>query len=273
MSGWPHNTKTIIIHNILAHIHTRMHTAYTITTYTYISLFIAGRLSPIDNCPRRISFSTSQVLLTQLHIQQTSNTVPSLKQLQTQLNSLSKAGRIDDALKIVQTVKQLDYPLHSNIICQLLNFATKWENKDVFSAALDIVNDDKVHYDEQLYTIVIKGLLAFYGFKDALGVYDEMVSEGLVPRRNLLYHLFEDCLKRNDTEYSCFFFDSLLARSILPPVELIIEFITLCLNEALHDYIMKLLEYYSSLNVPLEEKLVHHLKYYFEAYSKRYMVT
>ena len=34
---------------------------------------------------------------------------------------------------------------------------------------------------------------------------------------------------------------------------------------------MKLLEYYSSLNGPLKEKLVHQLKWYFEAYNNRYV--
>ena len=230
------------------------------------------RLSCIESCPSRISFSTSQLLVTHLHIHHTSNnTIPSLKQLQTQLNSLSKTGHVDEALNIVHTVKQLQYPLHSNIVCQLLNFATKWDNKDVFTTALSFINDNNLPHDEQIYTTIIRGLLTFYGFTDAMTVYSEMISKGFIPRRNLLYHLFEDCLRRDDAKNSCFFFDSLLARSILPPIQLLIQFIMLCLNEGLHNYIMKLLEYYSSLNVPLKEELVHQLKWYFEAYNNRYV--
>ena len=151
----------------------------------------------------------------------------------------------------------------------MLNFATEWENKDVFTATLEFMNDNKLPYDEQTYTTIIRGLLVFYGFTDALEVYSEMTSKGFIPRRNLLYHLFEDCLRRDDAKNCCFFFDSLLARSVLPPVQLLIQFIALCLNEGLHNYVMKLLEYYSSLNGPLKEKLVHQLEWYFEAYNNR----
>ena len=58
-----------------------------------------------------------------------------------------KLVKLIKPLKTVHTVKQLNYPLHSNIICQLLNFATKWDNKDVFTAALDFLKDNKVIYD------------------------------------------------------------------------------------------------------------------------------
>jgi len=231
--------------------------------------FIVGRLS-IESYASGTSFATSKLLATHLHTEHTT-TALSLKQLQTELISLSKTGQLDEALRIVQTVQQLNYPLHSNIVCQLLNFSTEWGNKDVFSTALDFISQNKLSYDEQVYTSVIKGLSVFYGFTEAMQVYSEMIDEGLTPRRNLLYHLFGDCLKRNDAKNSCFFFDCLLARSILPPVQLTIEFITLCLNEGLHNYVMKLLEYYSSLNVPLDEELVHHLKWYFEAYNERYV--
>ena len=184
---------------------------------------------------------------------------------------MSKTGHVDEALNVVHTVKQLQYPLHSNIVCQLLNFATKWDNKDVFSTGLSFINDNELAYDEQVYTTVIRGLLTFYGFTDAMEVYSEMISKGFTPRIRLLYHLFENCLRQDDAKNSCFFFDSLLARSILPPVQLLTQFITLCLNEGLHKYVMKLLEYYSSLNVPLKGELVHQLKWYFEAYNNRYV--
>ena len=184
---------------------------------------------------------------------------------------MSKTGQVDEALKTIHTVNQLNYPLHSNIICQLLNFATKWDNKDVFTAALDFLKDSQVIYDEQVYTTIISGLLKFYGFSEAVEVYNEMICEGFIPRKNLLHHLFEDCLNRNDVENSCAFFDSLLARSDIPPVQLLMEFITLCLNEGLHDYVMKLLEYYSLLNIPLEVELVQQLTWYFEACNKRYL--
>ena len=173
-------------------------------------MFVVGRHLPfIERCPSRNPFSTSQSLVSQLHIYR--NTTPSLKQLQAQLVTLSKTGQVDEALKTIHTVKQLNYPLHSNIICQLLNFATKWDNKDVFTAALDFLKDSKVIYGEQVYTTIISGLLKFYGFSDAVEVYNEMIIEGFIPRRNLLHHLFEDCLNRNDVENSCAFFDSLFA--------------------------------------------------------------
>lgn len=196
--------------------------------------------------------------------------MPSLKQLQNELISFSKSGQLDEALKLIHTVKQLNYPIHSNVICQLLNFATHWGNKDVFTTALDFVSDNKISHDEQVYTTIIRGLLTFNGFHDAIEVYSDMIHKGLVPRRNLLYQLFEDCLNRNDIENLCFFFDYLLTQSILPPVQLLTRFIVLCSNEGLHDRVMKLLEYYSTLNVPLEEELVHQLKWYFESYNRRY---
>lgn len=231
--------------------------------------FTVGRL--VESCPSRICFSTSQALVTHLQSHHTnSNTIPSLKHLQTDLISLAKSGHIEEALKIVHTVKQLGYPLHSNTVCQLLNFSTKWDNKSVFTATLDFINDNKITYDEQLYTTIIRGLLRFYQFPDAMEAYSEMTSKGFMPRRNLLSDLFEDCLKRNNAKNSCFFFDSLLACSFLPPVQLLLEFIVLCLKEELHDYVMKLLEYYSSLNIPLEEELVHQLKWY---YNERYVRT
>lgn len=239
-------------------------------------MVIVGRLPSNKSCPSRVSPSVLRPLATHLlpvhqyHI----NTAPSLKQLQTELIFLSKMGQVDKALKIVHTAKELDYPLHSNVICQLLNFAAKWNNQAVFSMTLDLISDNNQFvYDEQVYTTIIRGLLIFYGFTDAMKVYSEMISKRFIPRRNLLCQLFGDCLKRNDAENSCFFFDILLGRSVLPPVDQLMEFITLCLDEGLHDYVMKLLEYYSLLNIPLEEELVHQLKWYFEACNKKYVYS
>ena len=235
-------------------------------------MFTVGkRLLLTERCPTRVPLSTSLPLVSQLHTHHANRTTtPSLKQLQAQLVSLSKTGQVDEALKTVHTAKQLNYPLHSNVICQLLNFATEWDSKHVFIAALDFLKDSEIIFDEQVYTTIIKGLLKFHGFSDAVEVYNEMISEGFIPRRNLLQLLFEDCLSRNDAKNSCVFFDSLLAQSDIPPVKLLLEFITLCLNEHLHDYVMKLLEYYSLLSIPLEVELVQQLSWYFEAYSKRY---
>ena len=103
----------------------RIHTCTCIyVCIIYIMMFVVGRHLPfIERCPSRIPFSMSQPLVSQLHIYR--NTTPLLKQLQAQLVTLSKTGQVDEALKTVHTVKQLKYPLHSNIICQLLNFATK----------------------------------------------------------------------------------------------------------------------------------------------------
>ena len=218
--------------------------------------------------PSRVYLVRSQLLVARLHID--SKTAPSFKQLQAELVTLCKAGQVNRALNVVHTVKQLNYPLHSNIICQLLNFATDWDSKDVFASTLDFVKDNKFIYDEQMYCTVIRGLLLFYGFGEAMEVYNEMVSKGYIPRKSLLYCLFEDCLKANNAKSACFFFEILLARSSLPPVEMLKQFIILCSNERLHEYVMKLLEYYSSLNVPLEEELLCQLKWYFEAYNKRY---
>ena len=219
--------------------------------------------------PSRICLAGSQQLVARLHID--NKTVPSFKQLQAELVTLCKAGQVNRALNVVHAIKQLNYPLHSNIICQLLNFATDWDDKDVFASTLDFIGVNKFIYDEQMYCTVIRGLLSFYGFSEAMEVYNEMVSKGYIPRKNLLYCLFEDCLKMNDAKSACFFFEILLARSSLPPVEMLKQFIILCSNEKLHEYIMKLLEYYSSLNVPLEEELLYQLKWYFEDYNKRYI--
>ena len=177
--------------------------------YTTIYLTVV-KLSCIGSSLTRIFFSISQSLVAHRHIHHTSNnTIPSLKLLQTQLISLSKSGQVNEALNIIHTVKQLQYPLQTNNV-QMLNFATKWNNKDVFTATLDFMNDNKLPYDEQTYTTIIRGLLMFYGFTDAMEVYSEMTSKRFIPRRNLLYHLFEDCLSRDDAQNCCFFFDSLL---------------------------------------------------------------
>lgn len=91
-----------------------------------------------------------------------------------------------------------------------------------------------------------------------------MISKGFSPRIELLNLLLEDCLQRNDTKNSIFFYDLYLQKSILPPVHLIVKFITMCLNEKLHDCVMKLLHFYAMQNVPLDEDLVHQLKWYFD---------
>ena len=121
-----------------------------------------------------------------------------------------------------------------------------------------------IPYDVQLYTVKIVGNLKFYGFEKSMAVYGEMISKGFSPRTELLNLLLEDCLQRNDTKNSIFFYDLYLQKSILPPVHLILKFITMCLNEKLHDCVMKLLHFYAMQNVPLDEDLVHQLKWYFD---------
>ena len=168
-------------------------------------------------------------MVSRLHNHHANRTITlSLKHLQAQ-QVFYETGKID-ALKTIHTAKQLNYSLHSNVICQLLNFATEWDSKHVFTAALDFLKDNEIIYDEQVYTTIIKGLLRFHGFSDAMEVYNEMISKGFIPRRNLLQLLFEDCLSRNDAKNSCVIFDSLLAQSDIPPVKLLLEFITLCLT-------------------------------------------
>lgn len=177
---------------------------------------------------------------------------------------MSKCGEFDKALKILSTLRHLKYPIHSNIYCSLLNHATTYYKENVFKTVLSYINKYDIPYDVQLYTVRIAGSLKFYGFKEAMIVYGEMINKGFSPRIQLLNLLFEDCLKRSDVENSLFFYNLYLQQSVLPPVHLIIKFITMCLNEKLHYCVMKLLEFYAIQKVSLDESLVNHLKWYFD---------
>lgn len=167
-------------------------------------------------------------------------------------------------------MKNLKHPIHSNLYCALLNHATNHRKENVFSIVLKDINEYGISYDVQLYTVKIVGSLKFYGFEKAMIIYDEMISKRFSPRMELLNLLFEDCLQRNDIKNSIFFYNMYLEQSTLPPVYLIVKFITMCLNEKLHSCVMKLLQFYASQNIPLDENLVQHLKWYFDnIYNER----
>ena len=191
-------------------------------------------------------------------------TTCSPSKLQYELITLSKCGEFDKALKILETLKDSKHPVHSNIYCALLNHATKHHKEDVFNTILDYIDENSIPYDVQLYTVKIVGTLKFYGFEKAMLVLDEMIAKELTPRKELLNLLFENCLQRGDIKNCVFFYYLYLERSILPPLNLLIKFIAVCLNEKLHHCIMKLLEFYAMQNGPLDESLVYYLKGYFD---------
>ena len=195
----------------------------------------------------------------------TTNGTPSQAKLQYELIALSKCGEFDKALKYLSTLRDLKYPIQSNTYCALLSHATNHCKEDVFNTVLNYINEYNVSYDVQLYTVKIVGNLKFYGFEKAMIVYDEMISRGFSPRTELVNLLFEDCLQRNDTKNSILFCNLCFLQSTLPPVHLIVKFITMCLNNGLHDCLMKLLQFYAVQNIPLDEELVHHLKWYFDS--------
>lgn len=185
--------------------------------------------------------------------------------LQYELITLSKSGEFDKALNILNTLRSLNHPIHSNIYCALLSHATSHHKGSVFNTILNCIAKYDVSYDVQLYTVKIVGNLKFYGFEKAMMVYNEMISKGFDPRIELLNLLFEDCLQRNDTKNSIFFYNLYLQQSILPPMHLIKKFIKMCSDENFHDCIMTLLQFYTTQNIPLDEDLVHQLKWYFDS--------
>ena len=192
-------------------------------------------------------------------------TAYSPSKLQYELITSSKCGEFDKALKILETLKSLKHPIHSNIYCALLNHATKHRKEDVFNTILDYIDENRIPYDVQLYTVKTVGNLKFYGFEKAMPVLDEMIAKEFTPRKELLNLLFEDCLQRSDTKNCVFFYFLYLERSILPPLNLLTNFITVCLNEKLHHCIMKLLQFCAMQNTALDENLVYHLKVYFDS--------
>jgi len=195
---------------------------------------------------------------------------PSPAKLQYEVITLSKCGEFDKALKLLDTLRNLKFPIHSNMYCALLNHAKNHHKENVFNAVLDYINKYDVPHDIQLYTVKIAGNLKFFGFDKAMVTYGEMINKGHSPQMELLNLLFENCLQRNDTKNSIFFYNLYLQQSILPPVHLIIKFITMCLNERLHSCVMKLLQFYAIQNIPLDENLVYHLKWYFDSnYDER----
>ena len=195
----------------------------------------------------------------------TTNGTPSQVKLQYELISFSKCGEFDQALKHLSTLRDLKYPIQSNTYCTLLSHATSYCKEDVFNTVLNCICKYNISYDVQLYTVKIVGNLKFYGFEKAMIIFDEMICRGFSPRTELLNLLFEDCLQRNDTKNSISFCHLYFSQSILPPVNLVVKFITMCLNEGLHDCVMKLLQFYAAQNIPLDENLVHHLKWYFDS--------
>lgn len=195
----------------------------------------------------------------------TTNGTPSQAKLQYELISSSKCGEFDKALKHLSTLRDLKYPIQSNTYCALLSHATGYHKEDVFNTVLKCISKYSVSYDVQLYTVKIIGNLKFYGFEEAMIIYDEMISRGFSPRTELLNLLFEDCLQRNDIKNAISFCYLYFSQSVIPPVNLVVKFITLCLNEGLHDCVMKLLQFYAAQNISLDEDLVHHLKWYFDS--------
>ena len=190
--------------------------------------------------------------------------------LQYELIISSKCGEFERALKILSTLRDLKHPIHSNIYCALLNHATKHHKEDVFNTVLDHISEYDIPYDVQLYTVKVVGNLKLHGFEKAMRIFDEMVTKGFTARIELLNLLFQDCLERNDTKNCIFFYDRYLQQSVLPPVHLLVKFITVCWNEGLHHCVMKLLQFYAMQNIPLDENLVHHLKWYFDnGYDER----
>ena len=158
----------------------------------------------------------------------------------------------------------LKYTVNPNIYCSLLNYATEYQDVDAFSTVLSYVNEQNVPHDVQLYTAIITGILTFHGYDEAMKVYDKMISEGFALREDLLNILFKNRMDNGDIKNTMMYIDVYLEQSTLPTLHLIKKFISFCLDKQLREGVIKLLQYYSSLYEPLEEDLVHHLKYYYD---------
>ena len=194
---------------------------------------------------------------------------PSLFKLQYKLINLAKSGELDGALKLLNYMIKSNYHINLNIYCSLLKYATEYQHESVFSTILSYIKDHNVSHDVQLYTAIVSGTLTFYGYDEAMKVYDLMINEGFSLRKDLLNVLFKNRLANGDIKNSIMYFEVYLEQSTLPPVHLIKQFITFCLDKELPEGVMKLLQHYSSLHVPVEEDLVHHFKEYYDEYNNR----
>jgi len=196
-------------------------------------------------------------------------TDPSLPKLQYRLINLAKSGELDGALKLLNSMLESNYHVNPNIYCSLLKYAAEFQDESMFSTVLSYVKDHRVPHDIQLHIIIVSGTLKFYGYDEAMKVYDVMINEGFTLHMNLLNILFKNRLVNRDVKNSMMYFELYLEQSTLPPMGLIKEFISFCLDKQLSDGVTKLLQYYSSLHIPLEEDLVYYLKYYYEELNNR----
>jgi len=195
--------------------------------------------------------------------------IPTFKSLLVDLN---RTANHDDghskALDILRTMEKLNYPIDSNIICKLFTISAKLNNKEMFTKVLGLV-DKYVPYDVQVYTAVINGLLILFGFEEALKVYDEMISKGITPRKQLIYNMFGESVKQDDMENAAVFLDQIFVQYFPLPVSSAEEFIGMCLRHRRHDQVVKILEFYSTFNLPMENTLVDQLTHYFDGYRDR----
>jgi len=214
-----------------------------------------------------ISFTTnttSSRTVTSGYKASSSTTTPSLPKLQYWLINLAKSGDLDGALKLFNSMVKSNQHVNPNIYCSILKYAAEYQDEVVFSTILSCIKDHNVPLDIHLHTVIISGTLNFYGYDEAMKMYDLMIEEGFTLHKNLLNILFKNRLVNGDVENSMMYFELCLKQSTLPPKHLLKEFIFFCLDKQLPEGVMKLLQYYSSLHIPLEEDLVHQLKQYYD---------
>ena len=232
----------------------------------FVYVLLPGTVTFYTRFSSRVTLHPVQ--LRYVHNKTTEN-IPTLKSLFAEMYRLSELGCQLQVLDVLHTMERLNYPIYSNIfICRLLIMSVKFNNKDVFTKVLDLI-DNHIPYDRQVYASVINGLLAFSGYEDAMKVYSEMISKGIIPHNHLVRNMFSNSVKQGDIENTIVLLNQLFARCILPSSTSMEEFLTICLNNRLHDQVIKLLKFYSTYNIPIEDTLANQLMVYFDNYRDR----